>query len=89
MGNLEANSRLALTYDSGLTGEVRLSRDTRISNSYEIEFERGKVTWLVGEGNKLSLKLNGLPFRMNSVLFENNLPAATYNQCFVNQLLNF
>jgi predicted dehydrogenase len=89
MGNLEANCRLALSFAGGLNGEVRLSRDTRIDNHYQIEFEHGHVTWSVGDANLLDVQLNGLPFHLHSELYENNSPAATYHQSFVKQLLNF
>jgi predicted dehydrogenase len=89
MGNLEANSRLALTFPGGLTGEVRLSRDTPMNNRFVIEFERGRVTWKVGDGNRLDIRLNGAPFSFGGELRENGSPAATYHQSFVKQLLNF
>jgi predicted dehydrogenase len=89
MGNLEANCRLALTFAGGLTGDVRMSRDTTIANHYQIEFERGHVSWAVGNSHHLDMRLNGLPFRLHSELYENNSHAATYHQSFVKQLLNF
>lgn len=89
MGNLEANCRLALTFPGGLNGKVRLSRDTKIDNHYQIEFERGHVTWAVGDANHLDLRLNGLPFDFLTELYLNGEPAFTYHQCFVAQLLNF
>ena len=89
MGNLEANSHLSLTFEEGLTGLVRLSRDTKLVNQYLIEFERGSVTWSVGDSNHLDLRLDGLPFEFRSDLYQLNSPAPTYHHSFVNQLLNF
>ena len=88
MGNLEANCLLALKYPNGLNGVVRMSRDTTIANRYLIEFERGLVTWSVGDGNHLDVHVNGLPFQLNAELRKNRTSASTYNQSFVNQLLN-
>ena len=88
MGNLEANSRLALTFSSGLSGVVRMSRDTTIANRYLIEFEGGVVTWSVGDSNHLDVRVNGLPFHLNAELCKNRFATATYHQSFVNQLLN-
>jgi predicted dehydrogenase len=89
MGNLEANCRINLTYPNDLAGEVRLSRDTAMANRYAIQFERGEVTWAVGNGNHLHLRLNGLPVEWRSELWANNSPAATYHHSFVHQLQNF
>ena len=88
MGNLEANSRLSLKYPSGLSGVVRMSRDTPITNRYLIKFERGIVTWSVGDGNHLDVRVNGLPFHLNAELRKNSSNAASYHQSFVHQLLN-
>jgi len=89
MGNLEANCRIKLTYPNDLAGEVRLSRDTTMANRYAIQFELGEVSWAVGDGNHLDLRLNGLPVDWRSELWANNAPAATYHHSFVHQLQNF
>ncbi|MGB5135688.1 MAG: Gfo/Idh/MocA family oxidoreductase [Prochlorococcaceae cyanobacterium] len=88
MGNLEANSRLSLTFTGGLTGVVRMSRDTPCSNTFLIEFERGRIIWKVGDGNHLDVRLNGLPFDLIGELREAGSSAPTYHQSFVKQLLN-
>lgn len=89
MGNLEANSHLSMTFSKGVTGDVRLSRDTKIRNNYIIDFERGQVLWSIGDGNHLDLRLNGVPFQLCSELHSQNTLAASYQHSFVNQLLNF
>jgi predicted dehydrogenase len=89
MGNLEANSRLKLSFRNGLTGEVRMSRDTSCSNQYQINFERGQVVWHVGEGNRLDIRLNDVPFTLTGELHEKTSAADSYNQAFVKQILNF
>lgn len=89
LGNLEANCRLSLSYDSGLRGDIRMSRDTPCSNKYHFEFERGCVSWSVGDGNKIQLRMNGIPYDFDSQLYTSGRVASTYSQSFVNQLLNF
>ena len=89
MGNLESNCRLSLAFASGLTGDVRMSRDTPCSNSYRIMFERGQIIWKVGDGNHLDLTLNGIPYDFSAELKLDRQPASTYCQSFVKQLLNF
>jgi len=98
MGNLEANSHLRLSYPSGLQGEVRLSRDTPCSNRYDIEFERGLVSWQVGEANQLDVRFSSSPFRFAGELLQPatgtdyaakaDQPADSYHQSFVRQILN-
>ncbi len=89
MGNLEANSRISLSFEAGFEGVVRMSRDTPCSNSYLIEFERGRVVWKVGDSNHLDVRLNGLPFDFRAGLLDAGSNASTYSQSFVKQLLNF
>jgi predicted dehydrogenase len=89
MGNLEANCHISLDYASGLTGVVRLSRDTPCSNVFCIEFERGRVSWKVGDANHLDIKLNGVPFDFYSELQASKSVAYNYHQSFVKQMLNF
>ncbi len=89
MGNLEANSHLRLGFSNGLTGEVRMSRDTPCSNQYQIDFERGRVVWRVGEGNRLEMCFNDVPFTLAGELRENSSTADSYHQAFVKQILNF
>jgi predicted dehydrogenase len=88
MGNLEANCHLSLSFPGGLAGQVRLSRDTPISNQYSIAFENGQIIWSVGDANHLDVRLNGVPLNLQAELRVHDSPAATYHQSFVNQLLN-
>ena len=92
MGNLEANSHLQLKFASGLCGELRLSRDTPCSNTYQIEFERGEVSWQVGDANHLDFNFRGAPLQIKGELHElatgRQHPANSYHQSFVKQLLN-
>ncbi len=70
MGNLEANCRVKLSFANGLAGTVRLSRDTPMSNKYVITFDRGRVTWRVGEANGLEVQCDGAPFALRGELQE-------------------
>ena len=92
MGNLEANSHLQLCYANGLTGEVRLSRDTPCANRYEIEFEHGNVGWQVGDANHLDVRFRGSPLHLAAELRVQDSagehPADSYHQSFVRQILN-
>lgn len=88
MGNLEANSLVRFGFTNGLAGTVRLSRDTPMSNRFVIEFERGRVTWKVGEANQLEVLFEGAPAALRGELRSNRGPASTYHQSFVQQLLN-
>lgn len=88
MGNLEANCQVSLKFSGGLTGTVRMSRDTPMCNRFVIEFERGRVTWKVGDGNRLDVQVAGAPFAMRGELMDDGSPAATYHQSFVQQILN-
>jgi predicted dehydrogenase len=87
MGNLEANCRVTMKFPAGINGTVRLSRDTRMSNRYVIEFERGTVTWKLGEANRLDVQFKDSPATLRGELWR-KAPEATYHQSFVNQLLN-
>jgi predicted dehydrogenase len=92
MGNLEANSHLQLCYTNGLSGEVRLSRDTPCANRYEIEFEQGQVGWQVGDANHLDVRFRGSPLHLAAELRvqdpRDNHVADSYHQSFVRQILN-
>lgn len=98
MGNLEANCQLQLSYPSGVSGEVRLSRDTPFANRYVIAFERGEVSWRVGEANQLDVRFSDTPFQLTGELrhpaanSDHSAPvgplANSYHQSFVSQILN-
>jgi predicted dehydrogenase len=72
MGGLEANCLLEMTYPRGVTGTVRLSRDWSTQNRYLFSFERGTLLFEVGQANKLSLLIDGLPYVLGGELMKAN-----------------
>ena len=92
MGNLEANSHVKLSYPRGLSGEIRLSRDTPCANHYEIKFEHGDVIWQVGDANHLDVRFRSSSMLLAAELREqipgNDHAADSYHQSFVRQILN-
>ena len=100
MGGLEANASLDLRFASGVSGHLRLSRDTPIPNSVWIEFERG-IIWFQGGTAKEFV----LHFKHSNLVAKSNLysktnqriplhlapgePARTYAQSFMEQIRNF
>ncbi len=95
MGGLEANCLLEMTYAGGVKGSVRLSRDWSTQNRYLFSFERGTLLYEVGQANKLSLLIDGLPYLLGGELMKPNSPdgtirAATHSglQSFGEQLRN-
>jgi len=51
-----------------LEGDFRLSWDVPQVNRYEIEFERGRVAWTTNVADRISVTLNGTPYRLDSTL---------------------
>ena len=99
MGGLEANASLNLRFEAGVTGQVRLSRDTPIPNSVWIEFERGLLWFQGGTAGEVTLH-----FKHSNLVAKSNLysksnqripfhlapgdPARTYAQSFMEQIRN-
>jgi len=80
---------LKLSYTTGTTGRIQLSRDWSTRQLYHFEFEHGAVDWTVNQANGLTLKLNGLPARLAGTLVDSSgVPAYTNPQCFIAQLQN-
>jgi predicted dehydrogenase len=99
MGGLEANAFLDLSFDNGVKGRVRLSRDTRIPNSVWIEFERGIVWFQGGTSGEITLQLKHCDFVAKSNLhhkladgqslcFAPGSPCRSYAQSFQEQIRN-
>jgi predicted dehydrogenase len=99
MGGLEANASLHLRFEAGVTGQLRLSRDTPIPNSVWIEFERGFLWFQGGTAAEVTLH-----FKHSNLVAKSNLysksnqqipfhlapgePARTYAQSFMEQIRN-
>ena len=99
MGGLEANASLHLRFEAGVTGEVRLSRDTPIPNSVWIEFERGFLWFQGGTATEVTLHFKHSNLVANSSLYSKanqripfhllpGDPARTYAQSFMEQIRN-
>jgi predicted dehydrogenase len=84
IGGLETNAAVNIRFDSGVTGHVRLSRDTPIPNTAWIEFERGTVSFQPGTVAEITLQLKHSDLSANASL----LPSQTYAQCFAEQIRN-
>jgi predicted dehydrogenase len=97
MGGLEANCRIALEFPGGVSGTVRLSRDTLLPNRTVIECEQGWLRLGAADADRVEIGFHGFPFATGGVLSENGnknpyiaqvRPADTYAQSFVRQLKN-
>jgi predicted dehydrogenase len=84
MGGLENNAAISIRFDNGVSGLVRLSRDTPIPNAASIEFEQGTVTFQPGSVGELTLQLKHSHLATNALLH----PALSYPQCFTAQIRN-
>ena len=98
MGGVELNCRIHLKFAQGVSGEVRLSREFRLPNSYVIQCENGTLNWDIDETNQLRVAVPGSSYSLVSQLqhiksMENGLivPGAMgsdFHESFVNQLQN-
>jgi predicted dehydrogenase len=96
-GGLEANCSLHLRFAGGPTGQVRLSRDWLTRNLFRLNFERGAVSWQVGQAGQLTLQINGVttvlasdvqPLRDDGLGLAAQAPVEGSPQAFIRQLLN-
>jgi predicted dehydrogenase len=98
LGGVELNCRIQLKFPQGFTGEVRLSREFRLPNSFVIQCENGNINWDIDESNQLQLGFHDSKYSMASQLHTLKsmdkgliIPgtiAADFHQCFANQLQN-
>jgi len=97
MGGLEANACLALSFPCGVTGKLRLSRDTAIMNGSRVRFERGSVWFRGASADEVVIELEGCSSVTKSRLHHPprhpqagaGAPAHTYTQSFIAQLSCF
>jgi predicted dehydrogenase len=99
MGGLEANASLFLRFGSGVSGHLRLSRDTPIANSVWIEFDRVILWFQGGTAGEVTLH-----FKHSNLVAKSSLhskanqrhplhlapgdPARSYTQSFMEQIRN-
>jgi predicted dehydrogenase len=99
MGGLEANADLRLRFENGVTGSVRLSRDTPIPNGVRIEFERGTIWFQGGSASEVTLQFKDISYAAKADLHEVHktsaglenparAPGRTYAQSFTEQIRN-
>jgi predicted dehydrogenase len=98
MGGVELNCRIHLKFPQGFSGEVRLSREFRLPNSYVIQCENGTLNWNIDETSQLRIGVPGSNYALVSKLqqvknMENGwiVPGAMgadFHESFVNQLQN-
>jgi hypothetical protein len=95
MGGLEANCRLELEFANGISGAVRLSRDTQLPNRTILEFERGWLRCAAAASDTLELGFKECSHGFEGKLFLQDLngsrslrnkPALSYAQSFSMQL---
>jgi predicted dehydrogenase len=98
MGGVELNCRIRLKFPQGFSGEVRLSREFRLPNSYVIQCENGTLNWDIDETNQLRIGVPDSRYSLVSQLhhtksMENGLIVpgaigADFHESFINQLQN-
>lgn len=84
MGGVETNSLLRLTMAGGATGTVQLSRDWPLPNRYRIDCERGWVTYICDEVDRVEWGFHDPSY----VLETKMLPAPSFMECFISQMRN-
>jgi predicted dehydrogenase len=98
MGGVELNCRIHLKFPQGFSGEVRLSREFRLPNSFVIQCENGTLNWDIDETSQLRIGFDDSRYSLESQLhhvksMENGLiipgaMGADFHESFVNQLQN-
>ena len=98
MGGAELNCRIRLRFPQGFTGEVRLSREFQLPNSYVIQCQNVTINWDLDETNQLRFTFDHLNYSLSSEVHPiksiNNgliVPgpiAADFHECFHDQLRN-
>lgn len=99
MGGIEANARVTLRFANGVSGSLRLSRDTAIPNGTRLRFERGSVWFQGASADSVVVQLDGCSHVARASLHAIaagdegvgtgfGAPARTYSQSFMEQILN-
>lgn len=95
MGGVEANCAITMGWASGLTGTVRLSRDCPLDNGYIIRCQRGRIYWLPNEASQVRIEFDKVNFAFHSTVggmlpmnLAANCPPKTYQQCFIDQIID-
>jgi len=97
MGGIEVNCSLQCKFKENFTGEVRLSRDCILPNSYLIHGTKGWLKWDVNDApNQIQLGLKDSSFAIDARIYDVDpqnpfsLGEASYNfeQSFTSQIYN-
>ena len=98
MGGADLNCRIQLKFPRGFRGEIRLSREFRLSNTCVIQCKNGDINWDIDESNQLRIGFHDLGYSIESRLHDvkskdNGLivpgpMAGDFHQSFVNQIKN-
>jgi hypothetical protein len=97
MGGIEVNCRLQCEFNQNFTGEVRLSRDCMLPNSYLIHGKNGWLKWNVNDApNQIQLGLKDFSFAIDAQIYDVNPrnpftpgePSHNFEQSFASQIYN-
>lgn len=97
MGGIEANCRIRVRYASGLSGEIRLSRDTALANRCAITGRNGWLTWSQNVADGLEMGISGTRYVLDAALYRTDATGSSgrarirgynFEQSFVAQLRN-
>lgn len=97
MGGLEANCRVELTFAGGMSGTVRLSRDTELPNRSIVECQRGWLRCEAAAADRVELGFLGVCYSVSGSVVPieswsrrspNERMALSYHQSFTRQLQN-
>lgn len=95
MGGIEANALLRMSFASGVTGSIRLTRDTVMPNETRIVFERGVVSFQGACADSVMIQMEGCTYLAKAQLVgtptegdQREIAARTYSQSFTEQIRN-
>jgi predicted dehydrogenase len=96
-GGLEANCLAELTWQSGATASVRLSRDWRTPGLTRVLLEGGELRWRMGAPDQIEVLAEGLPMQLVRAAeapartdgWGQARPAAGWNTAYAAQLAAF
>ncbi|GAB4374207.1 MAG: hypothetical protein Kow00121_18300 [Elainellaceae cyanobacterium] len=96
MGGIEVNCRLQCQF-AGFSGEVRLSRDCALPNSYLIRGSKGWLKWTANEADQIQLGFSDFQLALDSQIHtlraqtplpELGQPSFNFEQSFTSQMCN-
>jgi len=97
MGGIEVNCRLQCKFGQDFTGEVRLSRDCVLPNSYLIHGTKGWLKWNVNDApNQIQLGFDDFSFGIDARIYDVDSrnpfspgePSYNFEQSFTSQIHN-